>query len=61
MGYYNQCIELLHQCTAERFMSERHLAMWQVINEPEEALTALATAPPWTEEERQHSAVKPEG
>lgn len=61
MGYYNRCIEFLHQSTAERFMSQRHLDMWQVIESPTEALTALAQAPSWTEEERHQCALKSEG
>jgi uncharacterized protein (TIGR00730 family) len=60
-GYYNRCIEFLHQSTTERFMSQRHLDMWQVIESPTEALTALAEAPTWTEEERHQCALKPEG
>lgn len=57
-GYYNRCIEFLHQSVAERFMDERHLDMWQVIEEPEEALTALAAAKTWSEDAREFCAVK---
>jgi len=38
---------LLEQFIADRFMSERHRAMWRFVDSPEEVLPALADFPPW--------------
>jgi len=45
-------LALLTSAIAERFMDERHRAMWQVVNEPEQVAEAFATARPWTPEAR---------
>ncbi|MFN9270610.1 MAG: TIGR00730 family Rossman fold protein [Planctomycetaceae bacterium] len=39
--------QLLEQFIAERFMSDRHRAMWQFVNSPDEVLPTLASFPPW--------------
>jgi hypothetical protein len=39
--------QLLEQFIAERFMSDRHRAMWQFVNSPDEVLSTLASFPPW--------------
>lgn len=49
-GFFDPCIELLEHCIAERFMDERHRAMWQVVGEPEEVLEAFRSAPEWSSE-----------
>jgi uncharacterized protein (TIGR00730 family) len=49
-GFFDPCIELLERCIAERFMDERHRAMWQVVGEPEEVLDAFRSAPEWSSE-----------
>jgi uncharacterized protein (TIGR00730 family) len=51
-GFYDPWMELLDRCIAEQFMSERHRSMWQVVDEPEQVLPAIASAPPWTVEAR---------
>jgi uncharacterized protein (TIGR00730 family) len=51
-GFFAPLLALLGSAVAERFMDERHLAMWQVVDEPEEAPAALATAPAWDESAR---------
>lgn len=56
-GYFNKLRELLEQCVAERFMSERHMAMWQVVSEPDEVLPAIARAPPWGNDARGFAAL----
>ena len=45
--YFAPLLELLASAVRERFMDERHLAMWQVVAAPEAVLAALAAAPPW--------------
>ena len=46
-GFYNPLIELLRNAVTERFLSEKHELMWQVVNHPEEVLPAIAAAPDW--------------
>ena len=57
-NYFAPLVELLKHAVAERFMGERHLEMWQVVEEPEEIPHALATAPPWSEDAREFAAVR---
>ncbi|HUO78731.1 MAG TPA: TIGR00730 family Rossman fold protein [Steroidobacteraceae bacterium] len=47
-GYFAPLLELLQSAVRERFMDERHLAMWQVVAGPDEVIGALAAAPPWS-------------
>jgi uncharacterized protein (TIGR00730 family) len=47
-GFFDPCIQLLSRCIADRFMDERHAAMWSVVSEPEAALDALFSAPEWS-------------
>jgi uncharacterized protein (TIGR00730 family) len=50
--FFDPLLGLLETAVAERFMDERHLAMWQWVKEPEEVPAALAAAPAWSEEAR---------
>jgi predicted Rossmann-fold nucleotide-binding protein len=50
--FFRPLTELLDRCIAERFMGERHRAMWQVVQEPEQVLPAILEAPAWSEEAR---------
>lgn len=47
-GFFDPLVELLSRAVAERFMDERHHAMWQVVSEPEQVPAAIAAAPGWT-------------
>jgi uncharacterized protein (TIGR00730 family) len=58
-GFYDPLLELLQRCIDERFMDERHGAMWQVAGGPEEVLPAIHAAPKWTHEARQFAAMRP--
>jgi uncharacterized protein (TIGR00730 family) len=51
-GYYNPCLALLESAVRERFMDERHRALWSVVAEPEEVLEAIRNAPPWPADNR---------
>jgi uncharacterized protein (TIGR00730 family) len=51
--FYNPLLDLLKHCIEERFMDQRHAAMWQVASGPEEVLDVIRSAPPWTHEARQ--------
>jgi uncharacterized protein (TIGR00730 family) len=57
-GFFNPCVELLRRGVEERFMDERHLAMWSVVAEPEEALDALRAAPEWSADSRRFAALR---
>ena len=48
---------MLAAAVRERFMDERHLAMWQMVAQPEEVPEALANAPAWSAEARGFAAV----
>ena len=50
--FYDPCLELLSRCVDERFMDEKHRAMWMVVPGPEDVVEALRTAPPWSREAR---------
>lgn len=47
-GFYDPLVELLARSVAERFMDEKHAAMWRVVREPEEVAAALRSAPAWS-------------
>jgi uncharacterized protein (TIGR00730 family) len=46
-GFFDPCISLLERCVEERFMDERHRAMWTVVDRPEDVVHALQSAPEW--------------
>ncbi len=46
--YFAPLLTLLESAVRERFMDARHLAMWQVVPDPEDVVPALRAAPPWT-------------
>ena len=56
-GYFAPLLELLARAVDERFMDERHAAMWQVVAQPEEVPDALARAPVWTAASRSFASV----
>lgn len=51
-GFYDPLLHLLDRCIEERFMDERHAAMWQVAEGPEQVLPAIHSAPAWTHDAR---------
>jgi len=51
-GFYDRVVAALERCIAERFMDTRHRDIWTVVNEPEEVLEAIQTAPRWSAENR---------
>jgi uncharacterized protein (TIGR00730 family) len=56
-GFYTKCANLLEHCVEERFMSERHRAMWSLVEEPEHAVAALDQAPAWDRNARAFAAL----
>ena len=57
--FYDGLIEFLNHSVEERCMGGNHLDMWSVIDEPEEVLAALATAPSWDSSALQFANVTP--
>ena len=51
-AFFDPLLTTLERAVAERFMDERHLAMWQVVAEPEHVPAALAAAPAWDADAR---------
>jgi uncharacterized protein (TIGR00730 family) len=56
-GFFDPLIQLLSSAITERFMDERHAAMWQVVAAPEDVPEALAEAAPWGPDARNFAAV----
>jgi uncharacterized protein (TIGR00730 family) len=56
-GFFGPFIELLERCIEERFMDPRHRLMWQVVDEPEQVLEAIQTAPAWSADAIDFAAV----
>ena len=54
-GYFDPCVQLLQNCIEQRFMDPRHADMWSVVEEPEQVLDAIRTAPGWEEDARRFS------
>jgi hypothetical protein len=50
--FFDPLLQLLASAIEERFMDERHHAMWQVVSQPEQVAEAFATARPWFPEAR---------
>jgi hypothetical protein len=51
-GFYDRVVAALEHCISERFMDTRHRDIWTVVNEPEDVLSAIQTAPRWSAENR---------
>jgi len=47
LGFYDRLIDFLRHSVAENFMGERHASMWQVVDRPDEVVSALRSAPAW--------------
>jgi uncharacterized protein (TIGR00730 family) len=50
--------ELLKRCVDERFMSEKHRAMWSVAEGPEAVIETLASTPEWPRDSRAFAALR---
>lgn len=57
-GYFDRFVDFLEHSVRERFMSERHLQMWSVVEEPEHVLLAMRSAAEWSREAREFAAVR---
>lgn len=57
-GYYDPLLEQFARAIDGRFMDTRHGAMWQVVSEPEEVVSALESAPDWDSASIQFAALR---
>jgi uncharacterized protein (TIGR00730 family) len=56
--YFDRFVGFLQHSVNERFMSERHLEMWSVVEEPEQVFEAMHSARKWSRSERAFAAVR---
>jgi len=57
--FFDPLLAMLRRCIEERFMDERHAAMWQVATGPEDVLRAIHSSPRWTHDARRFATMKP--
>jgi hypothetical protein len=56
-GYWNALLRALEQAVDQNFMGSKHTSMWVVVDEPDEILEAIESAPPWDEDAREFAVV----
>jgi uncharacterized protein (TIGR00730 family) len=59
-GFFDPLLALFKRCIEERFMDERHSAMWKVADRPEDVLTAINSQAVWTASAREFATLRPE-
>lgn len=57
-AYYERLDVFMANAVNERFMSDRHLQMWSLVDEPEQVLRAMRDAAEWGEDAREFAAVR---
>ena len=57
-GFFDPCVALLERAVTERFMDERHRAMWSVAAGPESVVEMLRSTPEWPREARRFAAIR---
>jgi len=56
-GYFDRMVGFLEYSVSERFMSELHLEMWSVVDQPEDVFAAMSAAKEWGPDARKFAAV----
>lgn len=56
-NFYAPLFELFASAVRERFMDERHLAMWRAVERVEDVIPALAAAPRWSADARRFATL----
>jgi uncharacterized protein (TIGR00730 family) len=51
-GYYNALLRALEQAVDLNFMNRGDTSLWTVVDEPDEVLAAIRSAPPWDRDAR---------
>lgn len=57
-SYYDRLAEFLGNAVSEKFMSDRHLQMWSLVDEPEQVIQAMHDATEWNADARHFAAVR---
>lgn len=57
-GYYDRVVQFLQHAIEEKFMSENHLRMWSIIDDPGGLPEALKSAPAWSSSAKNFAAVR---
>ena len=56
-NYFDRLVNFLEHSVSERFMSELHLEMWSIVDEPEQVFEAMLCATKWSRDARKFAAV----
>jgi len=56
-GYFDRFVDFLKYSVSERFMSEQHLGMWSLVDQPEQVFEAMGSATKWGSDARKFAAV----
>ena len=56
-NYFDRLVNFLEHSVSERFMSELHLEMWSIVDEPEQVFEAMLRATKWSRDARKFAAV----
>ena len=56
--YFDRFVDFLEHSVAERFMSDLHMDMWSLVQEPEQVIEALHFAKSWSRDARRFAAVR---
>ena len=59
--YFDRMVDFLQHSVHEGFMSDMHLDMWSVVDEPEQVLEAMSTAKEWSADALNHASVSKAG
>ena len=57
LRFFDPCVELLNKCVSEKFMDKKHRNMWTVVNELDDVLPAIRSAPEWHKDARHFAAI----
>lgn len=56
-GYFDRFVDFLEYSVSERFMSELHLGMWSIVDQPEQVFEAMRDAKEWSSDARKFASV----
>jgi uncharacterized protein (TIGR00730 family) len=56
-NYFDRLVDFLNHSVNERFMSEMHLEMWSLVDEPEQVFDAMLSAKEWSRDARKFASV----
>lgn len=49
-GYYDPLLAMMNQAVENNFLSEKHLEMWKVFEDPQDVLKAIQESVPWSKD-----------